>query len=165
MRISRVLQAAILVSLFSVYAVAAQATEGAVSVKSEAFVQVEVKGEDGKVRLERKPPVKAIPGTVVEFVNTYTNISKKPVNGIVVNNPVPAHTEYQAGSAYGSDTEITFSVDGGKTFATAENLKIKAADGAEQIAKPSTYTHIHWVYKKPLAVSQAAEVGFRAMIK
>jgi uncharacterized repeat protein (TIGR01451 family) len=165
MFISRVLMSSMLLALLSGYSVAAQAAAGAVSVKSEAFIETEVKGDDGKARLVRQAPTKATPGTVVLFVNTATNTSKKVVSGIMLNNPIPAHTEYQVGSAYGADTEMTFSVNGGKSFALPDELRVKAADGTLQLAKASDYTHVRWAYKNALAPTEAVEVGFRALIK
>ena len=140
------------------------ATNGSIKVKSIAQIETEVVGADGKKHITRVPADKAVPGTAVLFTNTFENIGSKEAGSIVINNPVPANTEYQAGSAYGDDSEITFSIDGGKTFAAPEQLKVKTAQG-EQMAKPSAYTNIRWSYKKQLAPSATGEVGFRAVIK
>lgn len=166
MRISHLVLSATMVALLSSVSVAANAAAvGAIKVNSMVQSEVEVVGEDGKKHIERKPVQKAIPGAAILFINTFENISKKPAGDIVINNPVPVHTEYQAGSAYGDDTEMTFSVDGGKNFAAADVLKVKAADGSEQLAKASAYTNIRWSYKKQLPPGVTAEVGFRAVIK
>lgn len=141
------------------------ATNGSIKVKSIAQLEREVLGADGKQHIERSPVERAVPGSVVLFSNTFENIGNQPAGNIVINNPVPAHTEYQAGSAYGADSEITFSIDGGKTFALPELLKVKSEQGGEQIAKPAAYTHIRWTYKRQLAPGAVGEVGFRAVIK
>lgn len=140
------------------------ATNGSIKVASIAQIEKEVVGADGKKHIERIPADKAVPGTAVLFSNTFENIGTRDAGNIVINNPVPANTEYQAGSAYGADTEITFSVDGGKSYAAPEKLKVKTEQG-EQMAKPAAYTHIRWSYKKQLAPGATGEVGFRAVIK
>lgn len=166
MRISHLVLSVTVVALLSGVSFAASAAAmGAIKVTSIAQSEVEVVGANGKKHIERKPVEKAIPGTAILFVNTFENISKKPAGDIVINNPVPANTEYQAGSAFGEDSEITFSVDGGKTFAVPDALKVKAANGSEQLAKASAYTHIRWAYKKQLPPGATGEVGFRAVIK
>lgn len=141
------------------------ATNGSIKVKSIAQIEKEVVSADGKKHVERVPADKAVPGTAVLFSNTFENIGAKPAGNIVINNPIPANTEYQAGSAYGADTEITFSIDGGKTFAAPELLKVKAEQGGEILAKPAAYTNIRWSYKNQLAPGVTGEVGFRAVIK
>jgi uncharacterized repeat protein (TIGR01451 family) len=138
---------------------------GSIKVTSVAQIEVEVVGADGRKHSERKPVDKAVPGSVVLFGNAFENVGKKPATNVVISNPIPAYTEYQVGSAYGENTEITFSVDGGKSFAVAEKLVTKASDGSEQTAKASAYTHIRWLYKSQLAPGAVGEVGFKVMIK
>jgi uncharacterized repeat protein (TIGR01451 family) len=160
----RVLLSVLLVGLLSGMSVAAHAASGAIKVKSIAQVEIAGVGEDGKPKIIRAPADKATPGTKVFFVNTFENVSNKPAGGIVMTNPLPTHTDYQAGSAYGENTVITFSIDGGKNFAAAEELKVKSVDG-DVTAKPSAYTHVRWVYKGQLAAGATAEVGFSSVIK
>lgn len=164
MRISHLLLTTHLLILLSGFSLGAQAAEATIKVKSIAEVEVEVV-KNGKKEFGRIPPDKAVPGTEVIFTNTFENISGKAVSDIVINNPIPAYTEYKAGSAFGKDCVIAFSADGGKTFDTAENLKIKAADGKEYTATPKQYTNIRWLYKNQLASGKSGEVGFRAVIK
>lgn len=165
MRISRLLFATPLLLALGGFSLAVQAADGAIKVASIAQVEVEVVGKDGKKTLKRIPVEKAVPGTEVIYTNTFENTGNKAASDIAINNPVPNHSEYVGGSAYGKDCEIRFSVDGGKTFAVAENLKVKGADGKERIALPKEYTHIHWTYKGQLAAGKSGEVGFRAAIK
>lgn len=165
MRISRLLFTANLLILLGGYPLAVQAADGVIKVKSVAEVEVTMIGKGGKKEIKRVSPDKAVPGTEVIFTNTFENISGKTASDIVINNPIPADTEYKAGSAFGKDTVIVFSVDGGKKFGHAEELKIKDAEGKERTALPSEYTHIRWSYKDQLTAGKSGEVGFRAVIK
>lgn len=139
------------------------ATTGTIEVQSIA--EVEVIGQNGEREMRRAPINHAAPGMVVVFTTTFQNTSRKPAGNIVINNPIPNDTEYKAGSAFGDNTEITFSIDGGRSFATADQLLVPTANGKNRIAPPKAYTHIRWVYKNRLESGERGAVGFRAAIK
>jgi uncharacterized repeat protein (TIGR01451 family) len=164
MRISRLLLTTTLLALLGSFSTVAHAAD-AIKVTSIAQVETETAGKDGKKILKRVPVQKAIPGTEVIYTTTFENIIKKPVGDIVINNPIPNASEYKAGSAFGKDCDILFSVDGGKTFGHAEELMVKDADGKTRPALAKEYTNIRWTYKKQLAAGKSGEVGFRAAIK
>ncbi|MGA7749247.1 MAG: hypothetical protein WCA63_03795 [Gallionella sp.] len=165
MRISRLLFITTLLALLGSFSSAAQAAGAAIKVTSIAQMETEVIDQNGKKVLKLGPVVKAVPGTEVIYTTTFENVIKKPVGDIVIDNPVPNASEYKAGSAFGKDCEILFSVDGGKTFGHAEDLTVKDADGKARPALANEYTHIRWTYKGQLAAGKSSEVGFRAVIK
>jgi uncharacterized repeat protein (TIGR01451 family) len=165
MRIFNLLLTTILFALLGSFSSGAQAAEGSIKITSIAQIEVDVVGKDGKKTLQRTPVTKAVPGTEVIYTNTFENLGKKSASDIVINNPIPNDSEYKAGSAFGKNCEILFSVDGGKKFGHAEELKIKEAGGKERTALAKEYTHIRWTYKKQLAAGKSGEVGFRATIK
>lgn len=165
MHISRLLFIAALFVASGSFSIGAQAANGAIKVTNIAEVEIEVVDKDGKKVLKRTPVEKAVPRTEVIYTTTFENHIGKSAGNIVINNPIPNDTAYKAGSAFGKDCEILFSADGGKSFAVAENLKIKNADGKERAALPKEYTHIRWIYKGQLAPGKSGEVGFRAVIK
>ena len=141
------------------------ADQGAIKLTSIAQTEVEVVAKGGKKTLKRTPAEKVVPGTEVIYTTTFENIIDKPAGHIVIDNPIPNDSEYKAGSAFGKNCEILFSVDGGKTFGHAEELKIKGTDGKSRNALPKEYTNIRWTYKGQLAARKSGEVGFRAIIK
>lgn len=149
--------------LLSVLSLNAQAATGAIKVTSLAETDVEVM-KAGKKEMKRMPLTKAVPGTEVILTTRFENVSDKTATAVTINNPIDKALEYKAGSAFGADCEITFSADEGKTFAAAESLKVKAAEG-ERNALPKEYTNVRWLYKGQLAAGKASEVGFRAVIK
>ena len=164
MRILKLLSSTVVIATLSVFAPSVLAADGAVKVTSIAQTEIEVTDRKGKKTFKRTPVEKAVPGNEVIFTTTFENIIDQSASDISINNPIPKDTEYKAGSAFGKDCEILFSVDG-QTFAYAEDLKIKNEDGKERIALPKEYTHIRWNYKIPLAAGKSSEVGFRAIIK
>ncbi len=68
----------------------------------------------------------------------------------------------------GDGTDITYSVDGGKTFATPDKLTVAIKDksGKDSVrpAVAQDYTHIRWLLKQNVAPGQSGAVRFRAMI-
>ena len=142
----------------------ARPASGNIEFKNIAEVEVEVKAADGKIEKKRGPVQKAIPGTVVIYTSTFKNISAKPAGNININNPVPANTTLVAASAYGEGMDISYSADGGKTWAAADKVKVKGADGKERPAGISEFTHIRWSLRGELAPGKQGETGFRVVV-
>lgn len=152
--------AAALLTAFHLPALAADAVE----VKSIAEKEVEVV-KNGKKEITRVPVNKAIPGDAILYTTTFKNLIKKPAANIVITNPVPNDSIYQGGSASGANTDITFSIDGGKQYVAPDKLSVKTKEGKTRPALPTDYTHIRWAYKGELGVGKSGEVSFRAVIK
>ena len=137
---------------------------GDIEFRNVAEQEVEIKGADGKVEKKRVPTAKAVPGAEIIYTSTFRNVGKRPAANIQVVNPVPANTVLVGGSAFGENTEITFSADGGKTWAAADKVKVKGADGKERPAGISELTHVRWVYRGELAPGKQGSVGFRVVL-
>jgi len=133
-------------------------------LKSIGETEIEVRTPQGTVEKQRVPVQKAPPGAEIIYTTTFANQGRKPAGNVVVTNPIPTHTTYVGGSAFGDNCTITYSVDGGKTFAAPEALRVRAADGRERPAVPAEYTHIHWVYKGELAPNKVGTAGFRVVV-
>ena len=146
-------------------ALPAIAQQNPVLVKNVAETEVEVKNPQGVVEKKRMPLDKATPGTEVIYTTTFTNQGSKPAGNIAITNPVPANTTFVGGSTFGENTDVTFSIDGGKTYATADKLRVKTPRGRERPAVPTDYTHIRWAYRGDLAPATTGTAGFRAVIK
>lgn len=139
-----------------------------IELTSKVEMDVEVE-QDGAKSKQRVVPAKALPGDEVIYTLTYTNKGAAPAEAVVVNNPVPEHTDYVGGSAWGEGMEVTFSVDGGQNFAAPGQLKVRVKDEAgndvERIARPEEYTHLRWKGSKSVPPGGTGEVGFRARIE
>lgn len=142
----------------------AQAQQGSIELKNVAEIEIETKDAQGKVERKRAPVAKAIPGTEVFYTTTFKNVGTKAASNIVINNPVPANTLLVAGSVFGSNMDITYSLDG-KAFNTPDKLKVKDKDGKEVTATAADYTAIRWAYKGELPVGKLETAGFRSVIK
>lgn len=142
----------------------AQGSAGDIEFRNIAEIEQEVKTPEGRIEKKRVPAQKAIPGTEVIYTSTFRNISKRPAGNIAIVNPVPANTTLVAGSAAGDNTAITFSADGGKTWATADKVRVTGADGKARPAGISEFTHIRWTYRGELAPGKQGSVGFRVTV-
>ena len=151
--------------VIQVAAISAGAQQNPILVKNVAETEVERKNAQGVAEKVRAPLDKAVPGTEVIYTTTFTNNGSKPANAIAITNPVPENTTYVGGSAFGDGTDITFSIDGGKTYAAAEKLKVKTPDGRERAALATEYTHVRWAYRGDLAPARTGSAGFRAVVK
>lgn len=141
------------------------AADAGIRIASIAETEIEVVASDGRKELRRTALDRAIPGTEVIFTNRFENLAGKPAQQLVIDNPIPKETGYKAGSAFGKDTQITFSANGGKTFDLAAKLLVKGADGRQRVALPDEYTHIRWTHPGQFAAGKTGEVGFRAVVR
>lgn len=138
--------------------------KGAIQLRNVAEVETTTNGPDGKPRMTRAPATKAAPGTEVIYTTAFKNVGNKPAAGVVINNQVPANTTLVGGSAYGDNTDVTFSADGGKTYGAADKVKVRGADGKERPAGLTEFTHIRWTYRGELAAGKESKVGFRVTV-
>lgn len=144
---------------------AAAYAQGSIELKNVAEIETTVKTPDGKVEKKRGPVEKATPGTEIIYTSTFKNVGTKPAGNINIKNPIPANTTLVAASPWGAGTDITYSADGGKTWATVDKVKIKdAATGKERPAGLTEITHLRWSLRGELAPGKQGEVGFRVVV-
>lgn len=143
------------------------AEKGGIELKSKAEVDIKVKNDKGIEEVVRvdAASVNVTPGDTVIFSTLYSYQGEKPASNVVINNPLPEHMVYVDGSAEGKGTRIEFSIDKGKTFAAAEKLKTKDAEGKDQPAKASDYTHVRWTLEGELQNNAKGSVSFKAKVK
>ena len=83
------------------------------------------------------------PGEIIEYVATYRNTGKQPVSGLAATLPIPASTEYQAGSARPANAMA--SVDGA-TFSAPPLKRRVVRDGknVEEEIPVREYRYLRW---------------------
>ena len=139
------------------------AKEGHLKVTSKVQ-KMSVVTKDGKKSYKFLPATKVLPGELVQYNTFYENIGNQAAENINIVNPIPKHLVYLPNSAQGKNTNIMFSVDGGKHYGKAGTLKVRGSDGKLYPAKPSNYTHIKWQYLGSLAPKTKQAVAFRARL-
>lgn len=138
-----------------------------ITLNITAEQEVEVINAEGEAVTERRAAENASPGDVVFYTLRYRNSGDEAATNVNIDNPLPEGTAYVADSAWGDDSEILFSIDGGQTFKKPGSLtyNLSGEDGSEQKkADPEQYTAIRWVVSE-IPAGSAGEVGFQARIK
>ena len=121
--------------------------------------------KDGSKHVDIVPADHVLPGTEVIWNVNYEIVGSTPVTNAVITDPIPQNMVYVAGSASGDKSDITFSVDGGKTWDAADKLQVKNADGTTRVALPKDYTAIRWVLTGTLAPGAKGTVTFHAVLQ
>ena len=161
MKISYVIGIAFLLFFTSANAISQE--QGHLNVTSLVQMEEVSEGDNGE-RLTHLVPVETvIPGDVVIYTTTIENISDQAADDIVVTSPVPEHLSYVAGSAFGPGMLIEFSVDGGVTYAEAEELTIDE-DSQTRAATAEDYTHIRFELQEHLSAGAQGIARFRARL-
>ena len=130
-----------------------QATSDGLKVIAVAEVETR-QTQDGREIVRLAPATRVAPGDEVIYTLEIRNSGAVTVRTPTVVYPVPAHMRMVADSATGPGTEVSFSVDGGHRYLSAD----------EHVA-PDTYTHMRWQFKNDLKANSVAFVRFRAIVK
>ena len=162
MRTNHALTLAIATALL---AFGAQAQGAAVEIETIAQKEIEFTGPDGQVELKLVPAEKVLPGEEVVYTIHARNRGGENATSVVITDPIPDHMVYRNGSAAGDGTEITFSVDGGKTYAAASKLVVREDDGTVRPATASDYSHIRWKFNDAIEPGVDRSVRFRARLQ
>ena len=135
----RILVAALLVSttLFGV-------TASALTAEQTVELEVVIKNADGSETVKREKADMVTPGDKVVYSLNYYNDLDEPAENIVLVMPVPGEVTLIEGTAELDGVTTNYSADGGKTFATRQDLLVKTADDETRPAKSSDITHIRW---------------------
>lgn len=157
---------AISIALLSGWALTALADQpGHIKLQTLGFQEKVTVAKDGTKHTDIVPADHVLPGTEVIWNINYEIIGNQPVTDAVITDPVPQNMEYVVGSAVGEKAEITYSVDGGKTFNTPDQLQVRNPDGSMRTALPKEYTTVRWVLKGTLPSGAKGTVTFHAILQ
>ena len=104
-----------------------------------------------------------VPGDEVVYTVSFSNVSDAPAENVVITNPLPEQLTYVGGSAFGPGADVQFSVDGGESFAAADELSV-TEDGFDRPARNEDFTHIRWVMNSDIAPGEHGMAQFRARL-
>jgi len=135
-----------------------------VELKKEMFKVVETQKENGTSKVEWIAPDNIVPGDKVGYLIRFKNNGKEAAADIVLNNPVPENTIYVDDSARGANSNIVFSVDGGKQFAQPEQLFVEV-NGKKVPATAKDYTHVRWTLQSALPAGKEGSVQYVVQVK
>ena len=113
------------------------------------------------------PVQSAAPGDIVQYTLSYANRGDEAAKDAVIDDPIPKGTSFIASSAIAPGAEVTFSSDGGKTFATPVKLtyeiRLPSGQADQRIATPGEYTHIRFTIKQ-VPAGASGSVAFRVRV-
>ena len=141
------------------------AQQGTIQLEHKAEQQKVVTDDNGIEQTRLVEAARVLPGEEVLFTVTYTNVGDEAAEDVVITNPVPDHMSYVNNSATGNNTSVTFSVDGGETFAAPQDLLMTDALGAERPAAAKDYSHIRWVVDSDVTAGGRGTVQFAAVVE
>lgn len=138
-----------------------------------------------EVELAGRKSARLMPATVLQqgqevfYTVRILNPSAAAVRDVVVVQRIPQNTTYVPNSVGGPGAEITFSADGGQSFAKEGQVSIteqtvplaspgRVAQGRTDTARPAMpqdYTHIRWRLRNSLAPGAVALARFRAVFR
>jgi uncharacterized repeat protein (TIGR01451 family) len=141
-----------------------QAATNPLGVRSIAEVESRT-SDAGRETPKLVPADKVVPGDRLIYTLEVRNKSAATLRTPIVTYPIPAHMWYVADTAVGPAAEITYSVDGGRSFDTPENLTVRNSEGQSRAAVAADYTHIRWQLKNSLQGNSVAFLRFRVLVK
>jgi uncharacterized repeat protein (TIGR01451 family) len=131
----------------------AVATTGSGPLETEILVEALV-SEQGANGSEEKRFVEARrldAGEEIHYTIRVRNPGKEPVTDIVVTKRMPYGVAYVTGSVAGPACDVEFSADNGATYSPG--------------GKSGEFTHVRWVFQRPLAPGATALLRFRATFR
>ena len=133
-------------------------TELIAEVRAESFVQ-------GRPLVRFLPATAIVQGQTVYYTVRIHNPTPAPVRDVIAVQRIPVNTSYVIGSAAGPAAEISFSIDGGQTFAAENQLQITEPSGVGRRPLSAEYTHIRWRLRNALAPGAIALARFQAVFR
>ncbi|GGS01904.1 hypothetical protein [Deinococcus sedimenti] len=115
-------------------------------------------------------PKNVLPGDVISQVVTVRNTSGKTVRQLPLTLPVPKDTRYLAPESGLNDATVQYSIDGGKTFASAPLKKtVTVTENGRSVTRevtvnPSEYTTVRWTIAE-LGVNDTLKLGYRIQVR
>ena len=151
--------------LASIFTIGSANTSSAIELTSIVEQEVTSLDEQGNKVVKRVPAEKVLPGKEVIYTTRFKNNGSEPAEDIIISNPIPQHTIYKLESATGKETDVVYSVNGGKSFHHSNQLRVVAQDGSERIAEAKDYTDIRWIYQGQLQPGDEGVVEFRVVLQ
>ncbi len=142
----------------------ARASSTAIALRAIAEMEMRI-SFNGREATKLVPADRVVPGDEIFYTLEIRNTGSATVRAPSVVYPVPDHTRYVADSAIGPGAEVSYSVDGGRTFDRPETLNVAGPAGAPRPADAADYTHIRWQFKHGLKGKSVAFARFRAVVK
>jgi uncharacterized repeat protein (TIGR01451 family) len=142
----------------------AQSVAPTVTIKTSAERLVTVRSGE-RVSEQLRPADHVVPGDLVIYTIEVRNEGAEAVDGYAFTIEIPEHMGYVADSAVAPGAEVSFSVDGGRSFDLAEKLTVHGPDGKQRPARAADYTAIRWTLRNRLKSGSLVLARYRAVLR
>ena len=129
-------------------------------VVERATVSVDANGQETRTYALA---TEVAPGDEVRYSLAYENTGDTPAEAVNLVMPIPAEVTYIEASASTDQGEVTYSADGGESYAARAALMVGAGDAARPAAADEI-THIKWAFAEPIAAMASGQVSFSAVL-
>jgi uncharacterized repeat protein (TIGR01451 family) len=133
-----------------------------VTTTAEKIKTVHAPGHD---RVLLQPAEHIVSGDEIIFTLAVRNAGPAAVDGYNFTTPIPTQMVYVAGSAVAPGADVSYSVDGGRTYDAPGNLTVHGANGKQRPAVAADYTDIRWTMRNRLKRGSMALARFRAVLR
>ena len=155
-----------LISLMTIASLAAiPLSASALSAEQTVEKETTTIGADGSVQTVRETVEKIVPGERVVYSLNFINDDAAPANDIVLTMPIPSEVKFIEGTADVPATTVTFSADGGESFALRQSVMKLDGTGNIRTASADELTHIRWTVPGPVAVGAGGALSFAATVR
>ena len=145
-------------------AAARQKSAGAPEVKVK--LAGSLKRNDQSLALDKVSAVH--PGEILDWTITSANEGDAPARQYKTIGQIPQGTSFIAGSAVAEyDASVSYSIDGGKSFAAQPVIEEKQADGTKKTtpAPASMYTQVRYEWSDPLAAGSTLSASYKVRVR
>lgn len=136
-------------------------------VAKQKQVQKTAQGQEQVAWNEIQPDTTVQQGAVLRFQVRGKNEGDRPAEKLAVIQPVPKGTVYAIGSATQNNAEVSYSIDGGKTFMAAPMIQVTLPNGKTEMqpAPAEAYSHVRWTFRGAIAPQSGLEVAYEVSVR
>ena len=127
--------------------------------------EIVVTNDDGTETLKRVEAASVVPGERVVYSLNYVNDADDAATDLVLTMPIPQQVEFMEGTADKSGSVVTYSADGGQSFAPRQAVMVQTDDGQWVRAGSEDITHVRWLVAGPVGSGEAGTLAFKGVLK
>lgn len=127
--------------------------------------EIVVINDDGSEVTRRAPADTVVPGERIVYTLNYLNDKSEAANDLVLTMPVPGEVKFMEGSADNTASVVTYSADGGQSFAPRQALTVQTDEGQWVPAGAEDVTHVRWLVAGPLNAGETGQLVFKGVLK
>ncbi len=152
----------LIAALVLAYAQPTIAEESSVGLVIETIAEIHASTESGARYV---PAANLHIGDEIFYTLRARNATDHDLQNVVIIKAVPRNARYVAETAAGPAASTSFSVDGGKSFASPDALVVMEPGETTRIATTADYTHIRWQLRYSLVAGATALLRFRGVFE